>query len=183
MILLLGKDAVAEHVIAMIIYLSKRDIEADRAMRRDRNWKRTDYNGRDICGKRLGFIDLGNIGTLVASFCGKTFGMSVLAYDPYIRPEDFSARGAEPCNLEQLLAESDFVSVHVPLTRETNGMLGDTEFRLIKQTAYFITTTRGGVHDEARLASALADGAIAGAGLYVWRPEPPELGPVCLSDH
>lgn len=171
----LGKESVAEHTIATMICLSKQMIQSDRALRRDRNWTRLKYKGTDIYGKTVGIIGLGNIGSLVSWMARTTFGMRVLAYDPYITAANFKERGAEPRKLDELLADSDFVTVHTPLTSETNGMLGEREFRLMKKSAFFICTARGGIADEAALARVLGDEGIAGAGLDVWRPEPPNL--------
>ena len=101
--------------------------------------------------------------------------MRVLATDPYLTPEQFAERGAEPRALDDLLRESDYVSVHVPLSGETTKMLGEREFRLMRPHAIFVITARGGVVDEGALARVLVEGGIAGAGLDVWRPEPPAL--------
>lgn len=171
----LGKESVAEHTIAMMIVLSKQMIQSDRALHRDRNWTRLKYKGTDIHGKTIGIVGLGNIGTLVAWMAKHTFGMRVLACDPYLTAAEFKERGAEPRSMDELLAEADFVTVHTPLTRETSGMIGERQLRLMKKSAFYICTARGGITDEAALAKVLEDGGIAGAGLDVWRPEPPEL--------
>jgi D-3-phosphoglycerate dehydrogenase len=177
----LGRESVAEHAFAMMIALSKQMIQADRALRRDRSWTRLDYKGSDIHRKTLGIVGLGNIGSLVARMAGSAFSMRVLAHDPYLTEAECAARGAEPRTLEALLAEADFVTVHVPLTRETAGMFGEREFAAMKPGAFFISTSRGGIHDEEALAGALRSGRLAGAGLDVWRPEPPELGSPLLA--
>ena len=159
----------------MMIALSKQMVQSDKALRRDRNWSRLDYKGTDIYGKTIGIVGLGHIGTLVARIARLAFSMRVLACDPYLSDSEIAERGAERRSLTALLTESDFVTVHVPLTGETSGMFGRKEFAMMKRHAFFITTSRGGIHDEAALADALEDGRIAGAGLDVWRPEPPEL--------
>ncbi len=171
----LNAGSVVEHVIGMMIVLSKRIQPADRALRRDRKWHRLDFTGDDISGRTLGVIGLGNIGGRLARLAGDAFAMEVLATDPYLTAEQFAERGAELVALDELLARADFVSVNAPLTEETAGMIGAREYALMKPTAYFITTARGGIHDEAGLAAALGRGAIAGAGLDVWAPEPPPL--------
>jgi D-3-phosphoglycerate dehydrogenase len=99
--------------------------------------------------------------------------MRVLAYDPYLTAAQIEARGAEKVELEELLRQADFVSVHCPLTRESRGMIGAPQFALMQPDAWFITTARGFIHDERALADALAEKKIAGAGLDVWEDEPP----------
>jgi D-3-phosphoglycerate dehydrogenase len=99
--------------------------------------------------------------------------MRVLAYDPYLTADEAAARGAEKVPLDELLRQSDYVSINCPLTAETRGMIGAREYALMKEGAYFITTARGQIHDEAALAAALAGKRLAGAGLDVWAVEPP----------
>ena len=169
-----NKEGVAEHVLAMLLALSKRIGEADRAMRRQKGVRRIDYKGHDIAGRTIGIIGIGNIGSRVAELCRGLFRMRVLAYDPYLTAEQIGARGAEKVELDELLRDADYVSVNCPLTRETRGMIGAREYALMRPGAYFITTARGGIHDEAALADALASGRIAGAGLDVWEKEPPD---------
>lgn len=171
----LNKQAVAEHVLGMMLALSKRMIQSDRALRRDRRWHRLDYIGDDIQGKTIGIVGIGNIGSLIARICGGTFGMTTLAYDPYVSAEEIAQRGARKVTLEELLATSDFVSLNCPLSEETRGMIGRAQFRMMKPNAYFITTARGGIHDEEALAEALEQKWIAGAGLDVFEAEPPAL--------
>jgi D-3-phosphoglycerate dehydrogenase / 2-oxoglutarate reductase len=169
-----NREGVAEHVLAMMLTLSKRVVEADRAMRRQANIRRVDYKGHDLLGRTIGIIGIGNVGSRVAELCSGLFHMRVLACDPYLSAEDIAARGAEKVTLEALLREADFVSVNCPRTAETRGMIGACEYALMKPGAYFITTARGGIHDETALAAALAAGRIAGAGLDVWETEPPD---------
>jgi D-3-phosphoglycerate dehydrogenase / 2-oxoglutarate reductase len=169
----LNKQAVSEHVLGMMLALSKRMIHSDRAMRRDRNWTRLDYVGEDIHGKTIGIIGVGNIGTLVAKTCASVFAMTVLGYDPYLTAEEMAKRGARKVTLEELLKEADFVSVNCPLSKETSGMIGGPQFRTMKKSAFFIQTARGGIHDESALVEALREGRIAGAGLDVFVTEPP----------
>ncbi|HYB08106.1 MAG TPA: hydroxyacid dehydrogenase [Alphaproteobacteria bacterium] len=171
----LNKQAVAEHVLGMMLCLSKRMIQSDRAMRRDRSWTRQNYVGEDIHGKTIGIIGVGNIGTLVAKSCASAFAMTVLGSDPYLTAEEMAARGARKVSLETLLGEADFVSVNCPLTKETNGMIGKRQFQMMKKSAFFIQTARGGIHDESDLVEALHEGRIAGAGIDVFMTEPPPL--------
>lgn len=170
-----NREAVAEHVLAMLLCLSKRLIEADRRMRRELVFDRASLIGHDILGTTIGIIGIGHIGSRVAELCRGLFRMRVLACDPYLTAEQIAARGAEKISLDRLLREAHVVSVNCPRTRETIGMIGAREFALMRPGALFITTARGGIHDEAALADALREGRLAGAGLDVWATEPPPL--------
>ncbi|HLI11097.1 MAG TPA: hydroxyacid dehydrogenase [Alphaproteobacteria bacterium] len=171
----LNKQAVAEHVVGMMLALSKRMIQSDRALRRDRSWTRLDYQGDDIQGKTIGIVGIGNIGTRLAAICRAGFGMTVLACDPYVDAREVARRGAEKVTLDELLRRADFVSINCPLTTETRAMIGAAQYGAMKPSAYFINTARGGIHDETALAEALRGGRLAGAGLDVWAEEPPPL--------
>jgi D-3-phosphoglycerate dehydrogenase len=126
-------------------------------------------------GKTVGIVGLGHVGRRVAQLCRGLFGCRVLAYDPYLTAAQFAERGAEPVSFEELLVQADYVSINCPRTQETTGMLDARAFALMKPGAYFVTTARGGIHDEAALHAALVSGHLAGAGLDVWAKEPPEL--------
>ena len=169
-----NKEGVAEHVLGLMLALSKRIGETDRFMRAHPDIPRTAYMGHDILGRTVGIVGLGNVGSRVAELCRGLFRMRVLAYDPYLTAEQIAARGAEKVSLEELLAESHYVSVNCPRSKETLNMIGAREYALMRPEAYFITTARGGIHDEAALAEALTAKRIAGAGLDVWAKEPPE---------
>src|SRR5690606_25711170 len=110
--------------------------------RRDRLWDRGDFTGRELRGKTLGVVGLGQIGTRTAELCRGLFHMRVLAFDPYLTAEEIAARGAEKVAFADLLAQSDYVSVHCPRSRETLGMFGVAEFAAMKPTAYFVNTAR-----------------------------------------
>jgi len=168
-----NKEAVAEHVMALVLALSKRISETDRYMRRENDIRRNEFIGNDILGKTIGIVGLGHVGGRVAEICRAAFNMRVLAYDPYLTADQVTERGAEKVELEQLLAESDYVSINCPRNAETVGMIGDKQFGAMKKTAYFVTTARGGIHDEEALYRALKEKRIAGAGLDVWAKEPP----------
>jgi D-3-phosphoglycerate dehydrogenase len=167
-----NKDAVAEHALGMMICLAKRIIDADRYMRRHSGIRRNEFMGRDLFGKTLGIIGFGAIGRELAELC-RMFRMRIVVYDPYLASNEVTALGAEKVELDELLNSSDFVSVHCPLTSETQGLIGRREFGLVRPGAYFINTARGGIHDEDALAEALERRLIAGAGLDVWDEEPP----------
>jgi D-3-phosphoglycerate dehydrogenase len=165
--------SVAEHALAMMLTLSKRIIEADRALRRDANVNRNALIGNEVQGKTVGVIGIGNVGRRIAELCKGLLGMKVLAYDPYLSASEIAARGGEKVELDDLLRRSDYVSISCPLTKDNRGMIGAREFSLMRPHAYFVTTARGFIHDEAALFDALRDKKIAGAGLDVWAREPP----------
>ena len=158
---------------AMLLTLSKRILEADRALRREANVNRNALIGNEAQGKTIGIVGLGNVGRRIAELCRGLLHMKVLAYDPYLSAEEMAARGGEKVELDDLLRRSDYVSISCPLTKENRGMIGAREFALMQPHAYFITTARGFIHDEAALFEALRDKRIAGAGLDVWAKEPP----------
>jgi len=169
-------ESVAQHALGMMLALGKQMIQSDRAIRSaDRNWDRWTYKGGELTGRTLGIVGLGNVGRRTSAICGPTFNMRVIASDPYITDADFAERGAEKATLEQVMSESDFISVHCPLTDETRGMIGEKEFAMMKPDAFFITTARGGIHDEAALEKVMAEGRIRGAGLDVFETEPPAM--------
>lgn len=166
-------EAVAEHALGLMLALSKRMGVADKALRRGGGVDRYALRGNDIKGKTLGIIGLGAIGGRLAELCHGPFGMRILAYDPYLTDAQFAARRAVKTGMADLLRQADFVSVHCPRTAETSNMLGAAELALMRPTAFFINTARGGIHDEAALAEALRQGRIAGAGIDVFLEEPP----------
>jgi D-3-phosphoglycerate dehydrogenase / 2-oxoglutarate reductase len=169
-----NREGVAEHVMAMMLTLSKRIVIADHMMRSGAGYKRQDFMGDDVQGRTIGIIGIGHVGSRVAELCRGLFQMRVIAYDPYLSAEQIAAKGAgKAASLEDLLRVADYVSVNCPHTAETRGMMGAAQFALMQTHAYFITTARGGIHDEAALAAALTARQIAGAGLDVWEDEPP----------
>jgi len=123
--------------------------------------------------RTLGVVGAGRIGGRMPAKA-RAFGMRVLAYDPYLSAQELLQKGAEKVEFDQLLRESDFVSIHAPLTPETQGMFGLKEFRKMKPTAFIINTARGAIIKEGDLHQALVEGAITGAGLDVSDPEPPD---------
>jgi D-3-phosphoglycerate dehydrogenase / 2-oxoglutarate reductase len=166
-------NSVAEHALGMLLTLSKRIIEADRALRRDRDVNRNALIGNEAQGKTIGIVGIGNVGRRIAELCKGLLHMNVIAYDPYLTAQEIVARGGEKVELDELLRRSDFVSISCPLTKDSRGMIGAREFALMQPHAFFITTARGFIHDEAALEDALRNGRIAGAGLDVWAKEPP----------
>lgn len=170
-----NREAVAEHVLAMMLTLAKKLMPVDRVMRRQKITNRTAFIGNDMLGKTIGIIGLGNVGARVAELCQGLLAMRVLAYDPYLTPEECMARHAEKADLDEVLRLADVISINCPLTHETANMIDARALSLMKPTTYFINTARGGIHDETALAKALEAGRLAGAGLDVWDVEPPPL--------
>jgi D-3-phosphoglycerate dehydrogenase / 2-oxoglutarate reductase len=168
-----NRESVAEHAFGMMLALSKQMIQADRRLRRDSNVDRMELRGVELLGKTLGIVGIGKIGTRVAELCRVAFNMRIVAYDPYLDADEIARRGAEKVDLDTLLSESDFVTLHSPRTDETLGMFGAREFRAMKDTAVFVTTSRGGITDEAALSEALIRGDIFAAGVDVFWEEPP----------
>lgn len=171
-----NSDSVAQHAIGMLLALGKNMIRHDRMMRKAPGLDRMAYPGLEATGKTLGIIGLGNIGRRTAKIARHALDMNVIAYDPYITDADFAERNAEKADFETVFRTSDFISVHCPLTAETRGMIGAEAFAMMKPEAYFITTARHFVHDEAALVAALAKGQMNGAGVDVFDDEPPGPG-------
>ncbi len=166
--------SVAEHTLGLILSVAHRIAESDRLLRRDRGFSREDLTGREIAGKTIGLVGIGNIGRRVAALA-HAFGMNVLAVDPNLSSDEIRLRGAEPAELDELLERSDFVSLHCPRDATTRGMIDAAAFARMKPGAVFVSTARGGIHDEAGLLQAIRSGRVAGAGLDVWDREPPPL--------
>jgi len=165
--------SVAEHVFALLLALARKIPGADRSVKGG-GWERKKYHGFELLGKNLGILGLGKIGFRVA-LRAKAFGMGVLAHDAYLSPTSLHVTecGATLVSFDRLLTESDFLSVHLPLTSETRGMLNGQAFKKMKPTAFIINTSRGEVMVEADLVEALKQGQIAGAALDVREKEPP----------
>lgn len=166
-------ESVAQHAIGLMLTLCKQINQSNLAiLRSGRDWTRWTYTGHEMTNRTLGIIGFGQIGTRVCRIA-KAFNMNIIACDPYIAPEEFTSRGVKSVSMDELLATSDFVTVHTPLTDETNGMIGTAEFAAMKPEAIFINTARGGIHDEAALEHAIETKKIAGTGVDVFEVEPP----------
>ena len=166
-------DATADLAWALLFSVARRTVEADAYTRagKFKGWAPMLFLGGDITGRTLGIVGAGRIGTAMA-LRSASFGMKVL-YADKVRNETLEkALGARKVDLDALLAESDFVSVHVNLSRETTHLIGEAQLAAMKSTAYLINTSRGPVIDEKALVTALRDGKIAGAGLDVYEEEP-----------
>ena len=166
--------SVAELAIGLMLDVSRRISECDRRLRRERGFSREDVMGRELSGKVVGLVGIGHTGRRVAALA-RAFGMTVLAVDPLLGADEINRRGAQATSFDDLLARADFVSLHCPRDAGTMGMMNGAAFARMKTGAIFISTARGGIHDEVALAAALASGHLAGAGLDVWHPEPPPL--------
>ncbi|GAB3211450.1 hypothetical protein GCM10027294_33830 [Marinactinospora endophytica] len=134
-------------------------------------WNRSRYQGRELAGSTVGLIGLGHVGTLVAERL-QPFNVSLLAYDPFVSSAHAASVGAHLTDLDSLMARSDIVSVHVPRTPETRGLIGGRELQLAKPSLLLVNTARGGIIDEGALNTALKEGSIAGAALDVFEIEP-----------
>ena len=165
--------SVAQHVLAMVIALSKQIVQTNHALRAGTMLNRNAFMGSEVQGRTIGIVGLGNVGRRVAELCRTLFGMEVLACDPLLDDKEVAARGATKVDLDELLTHSDFVSINCPLDDTSRRMIGAKQFAMMQPHAYFITTARGSIHDEAALEAALRDKLIAGAGLDVWDKEPP----------
>jgi D-3-phosphoglycerate dehydrogenase len=171
----------AEHAVALLLALARNVPQAMAALKNGQ-WQRAGFTGIELQDKVAGILGLGRIGTLVAERLA-AFGMTVIAYDPYAPPVRSTQLGVRMVTLDELLAEADFITVHLPRNAETVGLLADRELRLVKPGVRIINAARGGIVDEAALASALSDGRVAGAGLDVYAREPCTDSPLFLLDN
>ncbi|MDD2730931.1 MAG: D-glycerate dehydrogenase [Candidatus Portnoybacteria bacterium] len=167
-------ESVAEHTIALIFALAHRIVESDQFMRDGKydGWAPMLFLGNDLVGKTIGLVGMGRIGANVAKRMCDGFGVKILYYDR-ARSEDLEKQyKMEFVDLETLLKNSDFVSVHLPMTPETKRLLGKAQFAMMRKTAYLINTARGPILDETALVEALKNGVIKGAALDVYEQEP-----------
>jgi len=162
--------AAAEHTIALLLALARHIPQADASMRQGK-WDRKSYIGTEVRGKTLGVIGMGPIGSEVARR-GLGLDMRVLANDPYVAEERTRSLGVEPVDFETLIAVSDFITVHVPLTAATKGMLSAEQFARMKEGVRILNVARGGIVDEAALRAAVESGKVAGAAVDVFTAEP-----------
>jgi D-3-phosphoglycerate dehydrogenase len=173
--------AAAEHAIALMFAVARRVAAADASMKQGK-WEKKQFMGVEIHGKTLGLVGIGNVGSVVAEK-GLALGMTVIAYDLYVPREVAQKRGIELVDLNTLLERSDFISVHVPLLKETKNLLNKESLARTKKGVIIINTSRGPVVNEGDLYEALVSGQVAGAGLDVFDEEPPPPGhPLVLSD-
>lgn len=165
--------AAAEHTVALLLAMARRIPAANEALRQGR-WERSKFVGAEVRGKTLGIIGLGKVGSEVARRAGESgLGMRLIAHDPYANPDNARKLNAELTSLDELLAESDFITVHTVLNSGTRGLISVEELAKMRPTARIINCARGGVVDEEALLDALRAGRIAGAALDVFSKEPP----------
>ncbi|MFA5410545.1 MAG: phosphoglycerate dehydrogenase [Candidatus Omnitrophota bacterium] len=161
----------AEHTMSMILALSRCIPQAHSSLKSG-EWKRSKFMGTELYGKSLGIVGFGRIGKEVAKRA-LSFGMKVLAYDPFLSREVAERLGIEVVELKELLGQADYITVHTPLTEETKHMLSSKEFALMKKGVRLINCARGGIIDETALAKAVKEGKVAGAAIDVFEKEPP----------
>lgn len=160
----------AEHAMALLLSQA-RNIPRAHGLLVSGVWDRKSFEGIELHGKTIGVIGLGKIGTLVAQRC-LAFGMRVLAYDPFVGGDRARQLGVELMDLEDLLPQADFISIHLPKTKETENLIGGDNLMKVKPGVRIVNTSRGGVVNEADLAAAIEDGRVGGAGLDVFATEP-----------
>jgi D-3-phosphoglycerate dehydrogenase len=165
--------AIAELTLAFILALARQITAADAAMKTGL-WTNKELQGSEVNGCTLGILGMGKVGSAVAQRAG-ALGMRPIGHDPFLKKEDIQARGAEPVELADLNACSDFISLHLPLTPETRGMIDGQMLGHMKRGVYLICTARGGIINETALLGALESGQVAGAALDVYQNEPPGL--------
>lgn len=168
--------AAAEHTLALLYSLARRIPAADASLRRG-EWQRSRFLGHELRGKTLGIVGLGKIGMAVADRA-RAMDMELLGHDPYVSEEAAAQHGVRTLPLPELLARSDVVTLHVPLTHATRDLIGAAELGVMKPTALLVNVARGGVVDESALAEALHGGRLAGAAVDVFEREPPLESPL-----
>ncbi|HEV7603726.1 MAG TPA: phosphoglycerate dehydrogenase, partial [Candidatus Limnocylindrales bacterium] len=168
--------AAAEHTLALLYAVARRIAPADASIRRG-EWKRSEFTGLELRGRTLGIVGLGKIGQAIA-VRARAMEMTVLGVDPYITTEGAANHGVELVEFDAMLARADVVTVHVPLTRATRGLIGRAAIAKLKPGSIVLNVARGGVVDEAAVADALRSGHLAGAGIDVFEHEPPTGSPL-----
>ncbi len=166
----------AEHAVALLLACARNIAPANAALKAG-EWKRSKYTGVELTEKVIGVVGLGRIGVLVAQRLS-AFGVRLLAYDPYIQPGRAAQMGVRLVSLDELLRESDFISIHLPKTPETVGLIGEHELSLVKPSVRIVNAARGGIVDEHALYVALKEGRVAGAGIDVFATEPTTDSPM-----
>jgi D-3-phosphoglycerate dehydrogenase len=163
--------AVAELTLSLMLSVVREVPRADASMKAGQ-WLKKEFEGRELYGKTLGVIGFGRIGSAVAARA-KAFEMKILAYDPLIPAEEIVKRGGEPVSFDELLAQSDVITMHMPLTADSRNLLNAAAFSKMKEGVFVVCAARGGVIDEDALLEALDSGKVAGAALDVFAAEPP----------
>jgi D-3-phosphoglycerate dehydrogenase / 2-oxoglutarate reductase len=170
----------AEQAVALLLAVARNTAAASAALKAG-EWKRSRYTGVEVQGKTVGVVGLGRIGVLFAQRMA-AFGTRLIAYDPYVQPARAAQLGVRLVSLDELLRESDFISIHLPKTPETSGLIGARELAAVKPGVRIINAARGGLIDEQALADAIAEGRVAGAGIDVYAKEPCTSSPLFAFD-
>ncbi|GIJ45699.1 D-3-phosphoglycerate dehydrogenase [Virgisporangium aliadipatigenens] len=171
----------AEQAVALLLAVARHTASASTALKNG-EWKRSKYTGVEIVGKTVGVVGLGRIGVLFAQRMA-AFGTRLIAYDPYIQPARAAALGVRLVGLDELLRESDFISIHLPKTPETVGLIGAKELAQVKPGVRIVNAARGGLIDEQALADAIEEGRVGGAGIDVYAKEPCTSSPLFKFDN
>ena len=166
----------AEHAAALLLAVARRIPAADASLRGG-EWKRSSFNGVELNGKTAGIVGLGKIGQLLAQRLA-AFGMDLIAYDPYVAPARAAQLGIEMVTLDELLARADTISIHLPKTPETKGLIGADQLAKVKPGVIIVNDARGGLIDEQALADAVREGRVGGAGIDVFATEPTTSSPL-----
>ena len=167
-------ESTAEHAVALLMAVAKRVVSGDMQLR-GADISRTALCGTEMLGRTLGVVGYGRVGRRVAEICGLGLKMNVVAYDPFVDIETPTPDGITlVSNQDAVITEADFLTLHTPLLPETRGLMNEARIRSMKPGSYLINASRGSVVDEAALVRALKDGHLAGAGLDVFDPEPPD---------
>jgi D-3-phosphoglycerate dehydrogenase len=164
-------ESVAELVVGLFLAQCRKITQADASMKKGQ-WEKKAFEGIELYQKTLGVVGSGRIGRRVAMMAKAAFGMTVLAYDPYADKDQLAKEGIKACGLDELLAASDFITLHLPKTDETKGLFNDEAFAKMKKGVVIVNCARGGVVDEAALLKALEAGTVASAALDVFSQEP-----------
>lgn len=166
----------AEHAVALLLAAARQIPAADATLREGR-WERSAFMGVEVTGKTVGVVGLGRIGVLFAQRLA-AFDVELVAYDPYIQPGRAAQLGVRLVSLEELLRESDFISIHLPRTPETLGLIGAEQLAMTRRGVIIVNAARGGLVDEAALADALRSGQVGAAGIDVYATEPTTDSPL-----
>lgn len=165
-----NSNAAAELALGHIFALSRNIARGHQGLKSGK-WEKKQLRGREVKGKTLGIVGLGNIGAILAEL-GAGVKMRVIGFDPYLDDEAIKARGAEPVSFDDLVKEADYISVHVPKTKETTSLFNAETFKKMKNSAFLVNCARGGIVDEEALCDALDADELAGAALDVFEVEP-----------
>jgi D-3-phosphoglycerate dehydrogenase len=166
----------AEQAVALLLAVARNTVAASAALKAG-EWQRSRFTGVELAGKAVGVVGLGRVGVLFAQRMA-AFGTRLIAYDPYVQPARAAQLGIRLVGLEELLREADFISIHLPRTPETVGLIGARELAMVKPGARIVNAARGGLIDEQALADALAEGRVAGVGIDVYAKEPCTSSPL-----